>query len=81
VGASEPIPADKGIVHIRTLPDGATIQVGNRIADKKTPVRWPAAPAVYQIVLKLDGYKTVTRTVRVEAGKVSNIDEILEKQK
>jgi serine/threonine-protein kinase len=81
LGINENITPGKGVVHIRTLPDGADIQVGDRTAPRRTPVRWEIVPGVYPITLKMNGYRSVTRNVRVEAGKVSNVDEILEKQK
>lgn len=80
-GINEAIPTGKGLVRIRSFPEGATIQVGSQIAQLKTPVRWPAAPGTYQIVLKLDGYKPVTRTVRVQSDKAYDIDAVFEAQK
>jgi len=80
LGMNETITPGKGVVHIRTFPDGADIQVGDRMAPRRTPVRWEVSPGAYQITLRMNGYRTVNRTVRVEAGKVSNVDAILEKQ-
>jgi serine/threonine-protein kinase len=79
-GAENTVPEGKGLVHIRTEPEGATIIVDGRTAPKKTNARWPADPGVYSIVLQLDGYKTVQRNIRVQLGKIVNLDEILEKQ-
>jgi hypothetical protein len=76
----ETIPEGKGLVHIRTDPEGATIVVDGKAAPKKTNARWPADPGVYSIVLQMNGYKTVHRNVKVQKGKTVNIDEILEKQ-
>jgi serine/threonine-protein kinase len=76
----ESIPEGKGLVHIRTLPKGASIEVDGHVATKKTDVQWPVDPGTYNIVLRMDGYKAVRRTVRVEKGKVRNVDEVLEKQ-
>jgi hypothetical protein len=81
LGMNDPIPAGKGLVRIRTYPEGATIQVGSQIAQLKTPVRWPVTPGTYQVALKLDGYKTVNRTLHVQSDKAYDIDEILEKQR
>jgi hypothetical protein len=67
-------------VHIRTDPEGATIIIDGKKASKKTNARWPADPGIYSIVLQLDGYKTVQRNIRVQLGKIVNLDEILEKQ-
>ena len=76
----ETIPEGKGLVHIRTLPKGATISVDGKVAAKKTDVHWPVDPGTYEIVLQKEGYKPVHRTIRVELGKLKNVDEVLEKQ-
>ena len=68
------------MVHIRTVPEGATIQVGERVAPLKTNVSWPVDPGIYEIVLKLDGYKPVHRIVRVQRGTPVYVDEVLEKK-
>jgi serine/threonine-protein kinase len=77
---SDAVPNGKGLVHIRTVPEGATIVVNGRIGPLKTNARWPAPPGVYSIELQKVGYKPVHRNVQVQQGKVFNIDEILEKQ-
>ena len=77
---TDAIPEGKGLVHIRTDPEGATILVDGKAAPKKTNARWPADPGVYTIVLQMSGYKSVHRNIRVQKGKVVNIDELLEKQ-
>jgi serine/threonine-protein kinase len=77
---TDTIPEGKGLVHIRTNPEGATIVVDGKAAPKKTNARWPADPGVYSIVLQMSGYKPVHRNIKVQKGKVVNIDELLEKQ-
>ncbi|HEY2237016.1 MAG TPA: serine/threonine-protein kinase, partial [Candidatus Angelobacter sp.] len=77
---TDSIPEGKGLVHIRTNPEGATILVDGKAAPKKTNARWPADPGVYSIVLQMSGYKPVHRNIKVQKGKVVNIDELLEKQ-
>jgi hypothetical protein len=77
---ADTIPEGKGLVHIRTDPEGATIVVDGKTAPKKTNARWPADPGVYSIQLQMAGYKTVHRNIKVQKGKTVNIDEILEKQ-
>lgn len=77
---SDAIPEGKGLVHIRTVPEGATIIVNGRVASKKTNAKWPADPGVYSIDLQLDGYKPVHRNIQVQQGKIRPVDEILEKQ-
>jgi predicted Ser/Thr protein kinase len=77
---ADTVPEGKGLVHIRTDPEGATIVVDGKAAPKKTNARWPADPGVYSIVLQMSGYKTIHRNIKVQKGKVVNIDEILEKQ-
>jgi predicted Ser/Thr protein kinase len=77
---TDTVPEGKGLVHIRTHPEGASILIDGKLAPKKTNARWPADPGVYSIVLQMDGYKTVHRNIRVQKGKVVPVDEILEKQ-
>jgi len=77
---ADTVPDGKGLVHIRTDPEGATILVDGKPATKKTNARWPANPGVYSIVLQMDGYKPIHRNIKVQKGKISNVDEILEKQ-
>ncbi len=79
-GGSDPIPDGKGRVRIHTVPEGATIWVNGHRAPLQTPVAWPVLPGSYQIVLTMDGYKDVPRTVRVELGKETQVDEFLEKR-
>jgi predicted Ser/Thr protein kinase len=77
---TDTVPEGKGLVHIRTHPEGASILIDGKLAPKKTNARWPADPGVYSIVLQMDGYKSVHRNIRVQKGKVVPVDEILEKQ-
>jgi serine/threonine-protein kinase len=77
---TDAIPEGKGMVHIRTDPEGATIMVDGKVSPKKTNARWPADPGVYSIVLQMSGFKTVHRNIRVQKGKVVTIDETLEQQ-
>jgi serine/threonine-protein kinase len=77
---TDAIPDGKGLVHIRTVPEGATIIVDGRVAPKKTNARWPAEPGIHSIELQLEGYKSIHRNIRVVQGQISPIDEILEKQ-
>jgi serine/threonine-protein kinase len=77
---TDTVPEGKGLVHIRTDPEGATIMIDGKVAPKKTNARWPADPGVYSIQLQMSGYKAVHRNIRVQKGKIVNIDEILEKQ-
>ena len=80
LGNQVPIPDGKGMVHIHTIPEGATIQVGDQIAPRKTNVMWPVDPGIYDIVLKMDGYRPVHRTIRVQKGRPVYVEEVLEKK-
>ncbi len=77
---ADAIPDGKGLVHIRTVPEGATIIINGHMAPNKTNARWPAQPGLYSIDLHMDGYKPIHRNIQVMQGKIKNIDEILEKQ-
>lgn len=80
-GGTDSIPDGKGRVHIHTVPEGASIQVDGRTAPRKTNVTWPVNPGTYDIVLSMDGYKPVRRTIQVQKGREIFVDEILEKQR
>jgi PEGA domain-containing protein len=77
---ADTVPEGKGLLHVRTEPAGATIIFDGKPAAKKTNARWPADPGVHTIVLQMDGYKPIHRNIKVQKGKISNLDEILEKQ-
>jgi serine/threonine protein kinase len=77
---SDSIPEGKGVLYVHTKPEGATILVDGHTAPKKTDVRWVLDPGTYDIALDKEGFKTVHRTATIEKGKVSNVDEILEKK-
>ncbi len=74
------IPDGKGVLYVHSKPEGATILVDGHTAPKKTDVRWVLDPGTYDIALDKEGFKTVHRTTTIEKGKVSNVDEILEKK-
>jgi hypothetical protein len=75
------IPEGKGLIHVRTNPSGALIVHNGKIAPDKTDAQWPADPGTYDIELRKEGYKTVHRTIHVEKGKITDVDELLEKLK
>ena len=79
-GSPEPIPAGKVLLRIHTEPEGASIQIDDRGTDKKTNVKWPAPPGLYDVTLSMDGYKPIKKTVHVQAGQEVIIDETLEKR-
>ena len=79
-GGADAIPAGKALLTIRTVPEGATIVVHDRVSSEKTNIRMLVDPGSYEIVLKLNGYKPVARTVALQGGQQRSIDEFLEKQ-
>ena len=76
---AETVPDGKGLVHVRTDPEGATIIVDGKVvpedqrtlAGRSRCVLHPPAGG---------GYKPVHRNIHVQKGKIINLDEILEKQ-
>jgi serine/threonine-protein kinase len=79
-GNNDAVEAGKGIIQIRTDPEGATILVNNKVTGDRTNARWAVDPGAYDITLKMDGYKTVSKTLNVQKGQTRYVDEILEKQ-
>jgi eukaryotic-like serine/threonine-protein kinase len=80
LSGGESVPQGKGVLHVQTRPDGATMTVNGAVAPKKTEVHWILDPGTYDVLLQKDGYKPVHRTVVVELGKVASVDEVLDKQ-
>jgi hypothetical protein len=74
-------PAGKGFVLVRTRPKGATITVEGVNIAKLTPLRFPIRPGSYQVTIQKPGFQPVTRVVQVEEGKVSEVDELLLRQR
>ena len=71
---------DSGKLEIRTNPKGAEILVNGSATGKKTPVKTDSPVGKYTITLQLPGYKTVTRTIEINKGQTTGIEEVLEKQ-
>ena len=47
---------------------------------KKTPVKTSSPVGRYTITLQLEGYKPVTRTIQINKGQTTGIEETLVKQ-
>jgi len=80
LAGGESVPSGKGVLHIQTKPEGATITLNGLLAPKKTEAHWVLDPGTYEVVLQKDGYKPAHRTAVVELGKVLSVDQVLEKQ-
>lgn len=59
---------------VRTNPPGATILINGQSVPKATPVDFGLNPGNYVMDVSLQGYKTIHKTVTVEAGKPLNLD-------
>ena len=66
-------------LQIRTNPKGARIIVNQRVLDKTTPAEFSVPEGSYEIVLALDGYSRVERTISVVAGSTFVVDEKMQK--
>jgi type II secretory pathway pseudopilin PulG len=80
LAGGESVPSGKGVLHIQTKPEGASITLNGLLAPKKTEAHWVLDPGSYDVVLQKDGYKPAHRTAIVELGKVVSVDQVLEKQ-
>ena len=69
---------DDGVLEVRTRPRGAEIWLGDAQAPIRTPAKVGVTPGNYKMVLKLPGYKPVTRSVQIERGKLFGVEEILQ---
>ena len=76
-GNPNEMPEGKGAVIIRTKPKGVTIVVDGYTLPRLSPFRFPIRAGSHTVVLQKNGYQAVTRTIQIEEGKVSEIDELL----
>ena len=68
-------------VTVHTSPKGAQIVINGVLAQGKTsPMRLGLDPGNYDVVLQLEGYKPLHKTVTIEKGTPLELDETLEKQ-
>ncbi len=80
-GAKRGLPApgqDRGVVQIRTQPKGAEIVINGFVVPRRTPFRFPLRPGIYNLTLRLEGYKPVQKQVDVVKDKIVQINEVLE---
>ena len=67
-----------GLIHLDTQPEGASIILGKKRSDKKTPaVLDDLIPGNYPVTVSLKNYKSWSRTLSVEPGKATVLDKIL----
>ncbi len=67
-----------GLVHIETLPEGASIILANKHIAEKTPTTIrDLMPGTYPIQISLKGYRPWTQNIPVRAGKAIALDKIL----
>ena len=74
------MPEGKGAVVIRTRPKGVSIVVDGFTVPRMSPFRFPIRAGSHTVVLQKPGFQSVTRTIQVEEGKVTELDEILQPQ-
>jgi serine/threonine-protein kinase len=74
------IPEGMGVIQIRTRPRGVTITIDGRTLPRVTPFKLPVAAGTHKITLQKDGYQPLVRTIQVDAGQISEIEELLSPQ-
>jgi hypothetical protein len=72
--------AEKGVIDFVTNPPGAKIFIEGKAAKAATPAHAQFEPGDYEIELREPGFKPVTQTVHVEAGKTSRVNVVLDPQ-
>jgi predicted Ser/Thr protein kinase len=73
-GGGEAIPEGKGMVQIKTNPPGAQVMHNGKPFPKATPLKGPMDPGIYQVTIRLDGYKPVRKEFTIEKGKAIEVD-------
>src|SRR4051812_4804849 len=73
------IPEGKGMANLHTTPKGAQVFMNGFTAPNRTPLKLPLDPGKYDLTFKLEGYKSVTKSVTIEKGKAVELDVTLVK--
>jgi serine/threonine protein kinase len=81
VFGKERIPAGKGLLLLKSKPQGATVFLNNKQSATATPLREPLDPGVYRIMFRLTGYKAEFRELTVEKGMITEITVDMEASK
>jgi serine/threonine-protein kinase len=77
----ERIPAGKGLLVLKSNPQGATAYLNNKQSTTATPLREPVEPGQYRVMLRLAGYKAEFRELTVQKGMVTEITVNMEPSK
>ena len=74
------IPEGKGALEVKTTPKGAQIVISGLAETHPAPHKYFLDPGSYQVTIKLEGYKPVQRSVRIEKGQGLQLNEPLQRQ-
>ncbi len=66
-------------LQIKTEPKGATVTINGMRLEKHAPVELELDPGTYEVVLEMPGFRAVRKTVTVESGQKSQIEEQLQR--
>jgi len=69
----EQIPEGKGMVQIKTNPEGAVVMHKGKAWPQLTPIKGPMDPGTYVVTIRMEGFKPVRREFVVEKGKTTEV--------
>ena len=70
-----PVESDKGMIEVRTRPHDAQVTLDDKPVGKNTPARFPAQAGRHELLLQLNGYKPLRKSLTVEKGLLKLSDE------
>lgn len=77
----EPTKPERAALLLDTNPAGANVRLDDRAVDGATPVRVELAPGNHRVELQRDGFDSVVRDIRIDAGEtISLVYQLSEKQ-
>ena len=71
---------DRETLDVRTKPVGAEVLIDGALLPRKTPTRTPLKPGTHRVTIRMEGYRTLEKTIELKKGAPLQIDEALERQ-
>ncbi|MCU1283977.1 MAG: serine/threonine protein kinase [Acidobacteriales bacterium] len=68
------IPEGKGMLQIKSNPEGALIMHNGKAFPKATPLKAPMDPGTYTVTIRLEGYKPMRKEFTIEKGKSTDVE-------
>ena len=72
-------PKDMASLQIKTRPKGGRVVINGRTMEKNTPAEFFLPPGQYEVVVTVEGYQPLRKTVNLESASKTVVDQALQK--